>query len=263
MQRDRLEARGIEKRFGGVQALKGVDLELSPGEVVGLMGPNGAGKSTMLAVLSGHLRPDAGSIRFGSLELTGRGREVAARAGIVQTFQRAAPIAGLSVLENVLVGLDVAARPRVLPAVVGTPRARRSAQVARDSAIALLERCALAPLAYREAGVLSFGQLRLLEIARALAVRPAILLLDEPAAGINATESAELSRLILDLRDEGLGVLVVDHDVPFLFGVSDRIVAVDFGQVIARGTPEQVEHDPLVRAAYLGLESADAQGEAG
>lgn len=258
MQRDVLQARGIEKRFGGVRALQGVDLDLASGEIVGLMGPNGAGKSTLLAVLSGHLRPDAGTVHLGDFDLAGRGRQVAARAGVVQTFQRAAPIAGLSVLENVLVGLETRAYGGFWRALLATPRYRREGRKARQAAMELLERCALASLARRDAAMLTFGQLRVLEIARALATNPQFLLLDEPAAGINSAEAAELATLLLELRTAGLGILVVDHDVPFLFGVSNRIIAVDFGQVIAVGTPQEVERDRSVRAAYLGLEAVSS-----
>lgn len=250
-----LDATGISKRFGGVTALSDVSLRLPVGQVLGLIGPNGAGKSTFLSILAGAQRPDSGQVRFGRETLTGRGRAAAARAGVIQTFQQPSPIPGLTVSENVLVGMTMRYRHGAVAALGLSRRLRREQAGLRGRAEEILAAFGLAELARQDAAGLSFGQLRLLEIARAIAAGPRILLLDEPAAGLSSGEAAELARLIGGLRADGIGVLVVDHDVPFLFGICDAIVAMDFGRVIATGPPAVIEADEQVKAAYLSTEA--------
>lgn len=257
-----LDATGISKRFGGVTALSDVSLRLSVGQVLGLIGPNGAGKSTFLSILAGAQRPDSGQVRFGRETLTGRGRASAARIGVIQTFQQPSPIAGLTVTENVLVGMTMRSRRGIIAALRLSRRLRREQAGLRDQAEEIIAAFGLAELARQDAAGLSFGQLRLLEIARAMAARPRILLLDEPAAGLSSGEAAQLARLIGGLRADGIGVLVVDHDVPFLFGICDEIVAMDFGRVIATGPPADIEANERVKAAYLSTEAVPfATGE--
>lgn len=250
-----LRVAGVTKRFGGVMALSDVTVELSEGRITGLIGPNGAGKSTLLSILAGATPPTSGSVHFGDVELTGRGREPAARAGIVQTFQQASPISGLTALDNVLVGMT--ARYGGSAALLGgvMPGQRRHQAGLRDHGERVLEAFGLADCAQSDAASLSFGQLRLLEIARAYATEPRILLLDEPAAGLNQTEVTQLREVILELRSAGIGVFVVDHDVPFLFGLCDEIVAMEFGKVIGKGAPEAIQNDERVRAAYLTVDN--------
>lgn len=261
-----LVARGIEKRYGGVRALQGVDLTIPERTIVGLIGPNGAGKSTLLKSLCGFVVPDGGRVTLGAETLSGRSPARIARSGLVTTFQHATPIDGLSVLDNVLVGMTGQHAGGLFAALFGTPGYRASERDQRDRARGLLRSFGLEPLAGQDAEALSFGQLRLLEIARAVAAEPRVLLLDEPAAGLNRTEIDRMAAAIRSLRDEhGMSVLVVDHDVPFVFGISDRITAMNFGRVIAEGTPAEVERDSAVRSAYLtvdpGSEPAPAEGE--
>lgn len=257
-----LTARGVGKRYGGVRALYEVDLSIPEHAIIGLIGPNGAGKSTLLKSLCGYVVPDTGTIELGTQSLRGRTPAQRARAGLVTTFQHATPISGLSVRDNVLVGMTEDHVGGLLAALVGTPgyRASERAQVARAGE--LLGSFGLARLAHLPAESLSFGQLRLLEIARAVATRPRVLLLDEPAAGLNRVEIDQMALAIRRLRDDdGMSVLVVDHDVPFVFGISDRITAMNFGEVIAEGPPGEIKDDAAVRSAYLGTATDPAAEE--
>ena len=253
-----LTATAISKSYGGVHALRDVDLTVPERTIVGLIGPNGAGKSTLLKSLSGFVVPDAGTIMLGSVNLARLDPSRVARGGLVTTFQHATPIAGLSVIGNVLVGMTEQHKGGLFAALCGTPGYRASERQQRDRAHGLLRSFGLERLADLDAAGLSFGQLRLLEIARAVAAEPRILLLDEPAAGLNRVEIDGMSDAIRGLRDEhAMSVLVVDHDVPFVFGISDRITAMDFGRVIAEGTPSEIERDGAVRSAYLSVETTD------
>jgi branched-chain amino acid transport system ATP-binding protein len=226
------------------------------------MGPNGAGKSTLLSILSGAVRPNEGRVLVNGQDVTAVGRERLARLGVVQTFQQAAPIPGLSVLENVLLGADRHFESGVIGVLFRSRKVREQEKACRLQAMELIESVGLSDHAQRLAENLSFGQLRFLEIARALASAPTFLLLDEPAAGINATEVDQLSALIKRLRASGTGILVVDHDVPFLLGICDDIVALDFGRVITAGKASQVVQDPRVREAYLAI-STQSEEELG
>lgn len=249
-----LVARGISKRFGGVHALSDVTLEAPAGRVTGLIGPNGAGKSTLLKVISGFVKPDSGAVTLGGGALPTQSPEATARAGLVTTFQQATPVPGLTVLENVLVGLTNDYPGGVFATLAGLPKLRAYAREALAIAWQLLEDFRLTPVAHGDAGSLSFGQLRFLEIARALATKPRVLLLDEPAAGLNRVEIEHLGSAIKRLRAESeIGLVVVDHDVPFVFELCDRITAMNFGRVIASGTPSEIERDERVRAAYLSV----------
>jgi branched-chain amino acid transport system ATP-binding protein len=258
-----LVASGLSKAFGGVQAAEDVDLAVPAGAVSGLIGPNGAGKSTVLKMLAGFLRPDRGSLRIGDVDILGRDAAQVARAGVVTTFQHATPIGELSVLDNVLVGMTRLHAGGLLSAVTGLGPARASERAQRREALALLERFDLGPIAHTQAAQLSFGQLRMLELLRAVAAGPRVLLLDEPAAGLNKFETDRMTELIRWLSQErGLGVLLVDHDVPFVFGMCASITVMNFGRVIYAGAAADVAEDAAVREAYLGTGSpADDQGD--
>jgi ABC-type branched-subunit amino acid transport system ATPase component len=242
----------VTKRFGGVVAVSDASVSVDVGGVHGLIGPNGAGKSTIIGLISGFLRPDAGGLRFGHRDLVRLTPAAIAGLGISRTFQQATPLVGLTVLENILVGMHTRYRSRVPSILLRATSMRREARDLARSAQALLDMFGLSALADTDAADLTFGKLRLLEMARSVAMRPRILLLDEPAAGLNRWETEQVGQLIRRLRDEGMGVLVVDHDVPFVFNICDRVTVMNFGRVIASGAPEEVYQDPAVREAYLG-----------
>ena len=240
-----LEADGVSKHFGGVHALRNVSLRLREGEVVGLIGPNGSGKTTFLNCVSGVFPPSAGRITLDGRPISRRRGHTVARRGLVRTFQNIRLFGWLTALQNVEVG------------ALGAGRARRGSS--RRQALETLAELGIDRLADRYAGTLSYGDQRRLEIARALAAAPRFLLLDEPAAGMNEGESAELGRAIGAIRRErGCGVLVVDHDLHLIMRICDRIVVLNEGAAIAAGAPEEVRTDPAVIAAYIGDETANA-----
>ncbi len=247
-----LRAEGVVRRFGGVTALAGVDLLVPEGQVHALIGPNGSGKSTLINCISGVDAWDGGSIQFGGEDVSPRRPRRAAALGIARTFQTLRLFTHMSVLHNVLVPMH-AARPYGLAAALsGWPTKASGERELRAAGRDLLELVGIAHLAERQAGALSYGQQRLVEIARALAVRPRLLLLDEPAAGLNDTETAALTGLVRQLRREDLSVLVVEHNMSFVMQVSDAVTVLDNGRRIAHGTPAQVRDDAEVLRAYLG-----------
>jgi len=251
---------GVTKRFGGLVAVADAAIAVTPGRIHGLIGPNGAGKSTTISIISGFLRADAGTIRFGEHDLHRMLPAAIAALGVARTFQQAAPLAGLSVFENLLVGMHRRYRSGLASVLLRAPRARWETREIAASAWELLELFGLAPLADTDARLLTFGQLRFLEIARAIAMRPRILLLDEPAAGLNQLERDRLATLIRRFRGEGIGMLLVDHDVPFVFDLCDEMTVMNFGSIIASGDPTTVRNDPQVRAAYLGADDVAGSG---
>ena len=258
MSEARLEVQSIIKRFGGVTAISSASLTLPTGHVHGLIGPNGAGKSTMIGVISGFIKGFSGTIRFDGCDLTACSPAVIARAGISRTFQQATPIAGLTTLENVMVGMHVHHRSHLGSVLFRTPFMLREARSMRAAAERVLADFDLADDAEADATDLPFGKLRFLELARAVVMRPRILLLDEPAAGLNQPETERLAAIIRAQVQAGVGVLLVDHDVPFVFGLSDQVTVMNFGSVIAAGPPDAVYRDPAVREAYLGAPERDA-----
>lgn len=247
-----ISVEGLTKRYGGVTAIDNASFAVAPGSLHGLIGPNGAGKSTMISVISGFQRADAGRIRFGDLELGRQSAVAVARLGLARTFQAATPFVGMTVRENLEVGLHTEYRSGIPGALFRTPRLRRENRAVAARAAELLVEYRLEGVADQAADQLPFGQLRFLEIARAAIRRPRAILIDEPAAGLNSVETGELTALLRDINRTGTTVLVIDHDVPFLFSLCDGITAMNFGAVIATATPDEISRHPTVRAAYLG-----------
>lgn len=247
-----LEARGTALAYGGVVALDGVDLTVEEDEIHAIIGPNGAGKTTLLNVCSGMATPDAGSVWVCGAEVTGMHPSATNRAGLARTFQNIQLFPHATAKDNVFVGAAAKSDVGALRTLLATPRARCREDEARRVAMSCLETVGLSEQADALAGSLPYGSQRLLEIARALATRPRLLLLDEPGAGFNLDEKTRLAQLIRDIRDTGIAIVIVEHDMPLVMGLADTVTVLNFGRRIAHGDPRTVAEDPVVIEAYLG-----------
>jgi len=248
-----LELDHLTIKFGGLVAVNDFSLRIEKGELVGLIGPNGAGKTTVFNIVTGQYEPTQGSVLLEGKDITGWRPHLIAAAGIARTFQNVRLFTGLTVLDNVLVSQHLRLKSHFLSAALCLPSYSNEEQRARANAMELLERLELVPYARELAGNLPYGQQRRLEIARALATCPKLLLLDEPAAGMNPEETARLMRFICKIRDEfDLTIFLIEHDMKLVMGICERIRVIDYGISIAEGAPDEIKKDPRVIAAYLG-----------
>ena len=247
-----LAIRDLAVRFGGVAPLEGVSFDVHPGTITGLIGPNGAGKTTAFNAITGYLRPAGGRVTYGEAILTGLRPCEVARRGVVRTFQKTSVFPALSVTDNVMIGLHLRGRAGLLGILTASRRVRDEERALRAQADEIVTLVGLAHRREHVASALPYGEQRLVELAVALAARPRVLLLDEPAAGMTGTEKDTVSGLIRKIRDLGITVLLVEHDMRVVMGISDVIIVLDHGRVIAEGTPSDIQTHPEVIRAYLG-----------
>lgn len=251
-----LEVNNISKRFGGLQAVKDVSFTVRPGMIKAVIGPNGAGKTTLFNIVSGFLPPDAGTITFRDSAIHGREPHQIARLGLSRTFQHIRLFSHMTALENVMVGRHAKGRTGFIAGMLGLQGTRREDREVRDRSLEIMDLLGIRPFAGTDATSLSYGQQRIVELARALASEPAMLLLDEPAAGLNMRETTDMAKLITKIRDRGVTVLIVEHDMSLVMNISDEIVVLSYGEKIADDAPLAVQKSPHVIRVYLGEDDA-------
>jgi len=249
-----LKFSGVGKRFGGLTALEGISFSVAPGSITGIIGPNGAGKTTLFNVATGIYPPSKGRVLLDGREITELPPERRARLGLVRTFQNIELFGKMTVLENVMVGLHTRSSSGILSCAFRTPGQRKEESRIRETAKKWLVFAGIGELEDLDAGTLSFGKGRLLEIARAMAVEPKLLLMDEPAAGLNSRETSELAELIRRIRDLGVTVGLVEHDMDLVMDICDSLVVLNLGTMLAEGTPREIQDNQAVVTAYLGEE---------
>ncbi|MBI1280077.1 MAG: ATP-binding cassette domain-containing protein [Anaerolineaceae bacterium] len=253
-----LKLQNVSRSFGGLQALKDVTMSVPKNQIIGLIGPNGAGKTTLINDISGLDHPSSGSIRFNEVSIEQMPPHQIARLGIARTYQNIRLFSDMTVLENLVISQHRLGKSSILDALIFSARFRQEERALRENAVRWLNRFQLAGVIESRAGSLPYGDQRRLEMARALATQPSLLLLDEPAAGMNPVETRLLGEQILQLKREGMTTLVIEHDMSLIHQVCDAIYVLSFGEIIAFGTPEEIRNNPIVIEAYLGQEENGA-----
>ena len=253
-----LDIAHVGVQFGGLVALSDINFSVGEGEIVSLIGPNGAGKTTAFNVVTGFLNPTKGEVRYRGTPLSGHKPHEIAEMGLIRTFQRTSVFPNDTVYDNVLIGLHRRGKANLFESILGLPRSRASERALRAQADEIVDWIGLSSRARDLAGSLSYGEQRLVGVGLALAAEPTMLLLDEPVSGMNASETHAFVRLIRAIRDRGVTILLVEHDMPMVMEVSDRIVVLNYGRIIAEGTPAEIRNNPAVIEAYLGRSARHA-----
>lgn len=247
-----LEVRGLTQRFGGITALEDISFTVTKGEITGVIGPNGAGKTTLFNIVTGIYAQTSGTVSLDGVDISSLPAEKLAAKGLVRTFQNIELFGNMTVLENVMLGMHTRSSSGILSCMFKMPWHLREEQTIREQAVKWLEFCGIASLSEQKASNLPFGKGRLLEIARAMAVRPSIMLMDEPAAGLNNYETGQLAVLIRKIRATGVTVVLVEHDMELVMDICDRIIVLNLGRKLAEGTPREIQENQAVISAYLG-----------